>query len=245
MALDSDGRSYNGDWFPSGCHNGESNYLLSGVTDRYLCYSSYNMWMISQELCGYGKVIAYSPQRVTSQITTTQNNWQILGAGGWELDSGVTLVPCGGEPFTDDGLDCLTENEYDDVLCFYSNNSLWNGERDFEIHPTLCSDDKPVYRYTIYNNSDENEDEFGNQNEYIFRIYYLHFYEELIYSDGTETIGKWIITQDEITIKALATCEKDNLLECSENSWIVDDVQEGEFDGILNKVIDKYMVITN
>eukprot|EP01084_Bolivina_argentea_P121525 215365_1 len=267
MALDAEGRSYNGDWRPIGCHNGQSYYGLNGQTDRKLCYSSYNMWVISEGLCPTGRTIGYSPQKGATQIASTQNNWNMLGSGGWILDTSVTLTPCGGNaPFidNDDSLECIENNIYSNNLCIYSNNTLWNGNRNFELHPSLCSRNKPVYRYTIYNETtNDNDDEaiatdktYNNIN--IINIYYLHYYQELKYSDGDEMIGKWIITQREISLEAIAICEKENLIECNQNSWIVDKLHEGEDnimdingtevvinDGWFEKVIDQYMMIEN
>eukprot|EP01083_Nonionella_stella_P241780 843995_1 len=267
MALDAESRSYNGDWRPIGCHNGQSYYGLNGQTDRKLCYSSYNMWVISEGLCPTGRTIGYSPQKGATQIASTQNNWNMLGSGGWILDTSVTLTPCGGNaPFidNDDSLECIENNIYSNNVCIYSNNTLWNGNRNFELHPSLCSRNKPVYRYTIYNETtNDNDDEaiatdktYNNIN--IINIYYLHYYQELKYSDGDEMIGKWIITQREISLEAIAICEKENLIECNANSWIVDKLHEGEDnimdingtevvinDGWFEKVIDQYMMIEN
>ena len=276
MYPDKYGTSYDGKWEPAGCHNGESYYIratdTSSPPSRYLCYSEYyDLWIISNELCGAG-AFAYCPSS-TTDILKTANNWNIATNSGWGRDSQVYLYDCGGfGGYLDETVDlsCLDNNQYNDKLCITTANdtvdfggndtviydTLWNGNRTFEIYTKQCQNGKPIYYYTDYTLIDDGkEDVFGNvEQENIENIYYLHYHKELLYSDGNQTIGQWIISKDEISINAVGICEKEDLLDCKASSWLIDAVDfddieyfdsEGRGDTLLEKIIDQYMELNN
>ncbi len=76
-----------------------------------------------------GRTVGYSPQRATSEVIATQNNWNVLAAGGWTLDTGVMLTVCGGNELNFDD-ECLENNMYSDNICVYSN-------RNFKLYLTV------------------------------------------------------------------------------------------------------------
>jgi len=234
MYPDKYGRSYDGKWEPAGCHNGQSVYIQSSDTSsppsRYLCYSEYyDLWIISNELCGTG-AFAYCPDSSATDILKTANKWNIATNSGWGRDSQVYFSDCGGfGGYLDEQIDlsCIEENKYNEKLCITTANDtviddhqegndtmitnvLWNGNRTFEIYTKQCSNNKPIYYYADYTLI-EGEDVFGNINqENVESIYYLHYHKELLYSDSNITYGQWIISKDEISINAIAVCEKMN-----------------------------------
>jgi len=230
-------KSFNGVWRPSGCLNGQSSYSLSSQPGNYLCYNSvYRLWLITTDnvQCGTSGVSAYSPTR-TTDILGTSNNWQTMGSDGqWEPDNNVLVT-------ARDIFQTCPENTYSDKLCIETNNTqnMWHGKRTFEVHPTLCSNEERIFQFKEYNESELID---GNKDELVHTVYFLHFHKELKYSDSNETVGQWLISKGEPSIISVAICERDNLLECTANSWIVESVKETDF---VLYIIDQYMNIEN
>ena len=234
MTTDKYGRSYNGEWSPSGCINGQSYYTKDDDLSRILCYSAdYNLWILTNTVqCGGAgaEFFGYSPQQST-EITATAGNWQIMGMQGWIYDEDVLLTDCGKGA----GLTQCFDEEYGDNLCLSSDDMLWSGNQTFELYTKLCSNNQPIYFYKVY--SEVVEDSFGESEQIVDSVYFLHFVKELKYSDGNETISKWIISKDEVSVNSIAECANDNLLKCTE--WIVESEMrvESAADGFIDEFI--------
>ena len=165
----------------------------------------------------------------------------------------------GNEAFNDDST-CLDENPLNDQICVSTqadltgDNSLWNGDRTFQVFDELCMNDKPVYHYVQLSNSTFVE---YDDNYTILEVdetsFYVHYELFEIDVNGTESIGMWMLTQDEISTNYIAFCESEDLEECTESNWHVQtlfvshgnktDITTG--DGYIDDVIDEFMTITN
>jgi len=60
-------------------------------------------------------------------------------------------------------------------------------------------------------------------------------------------IGRWLISKNKISVNAVAICEKENLLECTANSWKVQSTTDGNngIDGLILMEIDESMTLSN
>jgi len=128
------------------------------------------------------------------------------------------------------------DEEYGDNLCINSDDMLWNGNQTFELYTKLCSNNQPIYTNKVYTESVKDEIS-QNENRLVESVYFLHFVKELLYSDGDEFISKWVISKDEVSINSIAECAKSNLLECTQNSWLVEPQITKADDGFFDEFI--------
>lgn len=91
----------------------------------------------------------------------------------------------------------------------------------------LCLNEKAVYHFMARNNSDFVEANFSWSDgatwvEEVDEVnYYIHY--ELVPLDVTAdaTIGRWMLTQHEISEQYLAYCDEEELADCTAGSWTV------------------------
>ena len=90
-----------------------------------------------------------------------------------------------------------------------------------------------MYHYIHYNESrvvDADDDVFEGDDDVEF-VLYLHFSEEQKWSDSNETRPLWMISKNEISMNALAVCEREDLMDCTNDSWIVEKQYHQDRDG--------------
>jgi len=237
LMTDSNGNSYDGYWYPNGCHNGQSYYTRGG---DYLCYSTdYELWIISDSLCGPG-VKAYTWGDIDGVGSPAADAWGVW-TGSWTADTDVYTYDCGGGSGAFEDCD---GGDYGDDLCIFSNDTLWSGNRNFE-RSDQCSNGQPVFHFIEYTAASILEG-LGNVDSVNFTLY-LHYHRERIYSDSNETEAQWIISKDAISVNALALCQEEDVRDCTASSWLVDSVQVhdvGDFqDGLFQQVTDRPMTV--
>ena len=241
---------YDGEWKPKGCSNGVAHYQKEGMKDRYLCYSSaYGLWIISNEACGTG-AYAYSSHSGSDKqdILTTSNTWNVLGSSTWESHGDAVIYDCGGNAGFGDDTSCLDNNEYQDSLCLYDNNQTLfdygsSLNKQFDIY-SICRNDKPIYHHTVYNESlikTYHLDGYDKSDDGIETIYYLHYNLYKKFSNDENYSGQWIISIDEITTDGEAICNQENLLDCNQGQWEIQNVG----DDLIEFITDLTMNIQN
>merc|ERR1719242_2578979 len=80
---------------------------------------------------------------------------------------------------------------------------------------------------------------------------YLHYREELVYTDSNETVGQWLLSRDSVSANALAICEEEDVRDCTASQWIVDTMSslgddlgsEDGVDGVLEWIADDQMTV--
>jgi len=241
LMADSEGTVYDGYWYPAGCHNGESYYQRTVVDDnRFLCFSAdHNTWIITDTLCGPSNLFAYTWGDLAGSGSPSADSWGVW-TGEWTQDHDVYVYDCGG---SSGGFEEGCDSEYGDNLCVFSNDTLWSGDRNFE-RSDQCSNGRPVFHFMEYTTS-STVDGLGEA-ESVELTLYLHFHREPAYSDSNETVARWVISKNEVSVNALALCEEEDVRDCTESSWMVDTVQfHGDHfqDGVLQQVVDHPMTV--
>merc|ERR1719499_73204 len=246
--------NHEGYYSPSGsCHDDHRYYI--GPNDEYLCYdNSMSRWFLSWTLCEN----PFAMSSTTGGDVTSANYWMISYRGSFYSTPDMYISSCDGNQAFNDDSTCLDENPLDDLICVSTQSNLWSSDRTFLLFDELCLNDKPVYHFVKQNDSSFIEYEIGNDtNDTIIleeieeTTFYLHYQLMEIDVSGNETIGLWMLTQDEISTNYLAFCEEEELEDCTEGNWYIqtlfishDNKTQGG-DGYIDDVIDEFMTITN
>eukprot|EP00485_Elphidium_margaritaceum_P010452 CAMPEP_0202704198 /NCGR_PEP_ID=MMETSP1385-20130828/16918_1 /ASSEMBLY_ACC=CAM_ASM_000861 /TAXON_ID=933848 /ORGANISM="Elphidium margaritaceum" /LENGTH=978 /DNA_ID=CAMNT_0049362169 /DNA_START=43 /DNA_END=2979 /DNA_ORIENTATION=- len=253
-----------GDWMAQGCHNGYGYYQKESDASKFLCFSdAYSVWVVTDALCD-GTYYAYSPTQATD-VLDTSHNWQVSRDNNnvqrWVPDTQVFVTDCGGNggAFSEEeesDVSCLEDNAYGEHLCVYSENnaSLWHGHRTFSVYTSTCKQKQPIYHLTVSGDGDDAVDVFGNWVQNVQEVYYLHYHEERLFVDSDVIVGQWLLSKDELSVNALATCFEHDLRECTAGQWQVQEsvfdsdanatnANATEIDGVIQSVFDRYMTL--
>eukprot|EP01083_Nonionella_stella_P066365 174713_1 len=205
--------------------NADTLYLYHTWEKRFIWWRKNLRWWISKEK---GKKSFYAVCYDKGHVREC-NEWKvwIWSLGQERTDRTVTIKEgCNQLAFTFD--DCMSNNEYNDELCVFSNSTaLWHGHAPFELYEK-CSNDRAVYFYTHSNVT-----------------YYLHYDEYYELLDSNVTTPRWIITKNQLLGDIKASCDSEDLLDCVENSWIR---AEGDTDSVTDSALiveDKYIKVGN
>jgi len=213
----------------------------------YLCWTtSYGgRWILTQSLCDAG---------TDDMVMLAANDYEDIvdnsfyvadgNSNSFTLSSAV-ISDCS-QGFRD--LTCLEDSPYGDELCVHSNETLWSGGRTFSVSDELCSNDKPVYSFTLYN--DSNTLSLGDGlslGRSVESVYYLHFQLLFVSAADENATGMWMLSKDQISIDYLAVCELEDLMECTANVWRVQITYNGgeDQDALVLRVIDEFMNVQN
>jgi len=163
-------------------------------------------------------------------VTKCTNDIHVWNGKNWIRDRSVSVkLGCNDRLITDD---CFDDEQYEDNLCVFNNNSLWDsdseeiynehaGYRDFKLFDEYCSNHQKIFSHKTSE---------GNGT-----TYYLHF------DDSNITEGRWIITKDHLLATPETFCEYEDLAECIGDSWGFEDV-DGD---ALRMYYDEHMKVHN
>eukprot|EP01083_Nonionella_stella_P052307 138827_1 len=99
---------------------------------------------------------------------------------------------------------CYDEEVYNEQVCVRSNDTtVFEGETQWIVDPDgACAYDQPIYYLQIINE----ETDFK-------QTYYLHY--------DLSDDPRWIVSAFRVSTAAVAVCEKINLFDCLDGSWVV------------------------
>ena len=203
----------------------------------------------------------FAMSSTTGGDATSASYWMISYRGSFYSTPNMYVSNCDGNQAFNEDSTCLDENPLDTEICISTqsdsssggSNSLWNNDRTFQIFDELCLNDKPVYHYVQQNDSTFVDYDNYTVEEVEETSFYVHYQVMEIDVSGNETIGMWMLSQDEISTNYLAYCQQEDLEDCTANNWYVQTlfISHGNLtditlgDGYIDDVIDAFMTITN
>jgi len=205
------------------CHDDHSYY--KGPNDEYLCYDNEaSRWFLTWTLC-------QSPFIMSSETggdVLSAADWSVAYRGTFYVMGSAQFSDCGGGQAFSGDLECLESNPLGDEICVSTADTLFGAERTFLVLGDLCLNEKAVYHFMARNSSEFVEyDNFSwaEGSTWVEAVdevnYYIHY--ELVPLDVTTdaTVGRWMITQHEISANYLAYCGEEDLADCTVGSWTV------------------------
>jgi len=232
----------------SSCNDGQR--VFEGTSGRKLCYSeSRERWLFSKSVCSIDKVISAK----TSGDPLSPNYWMKNSGGtNYKYSDDIYISDCGANAaFT--GLECLDSNEYGQEICLSTTNTdeLWGGAATFTLYEELCTNDQPVFRLEIYNDTDIID--FGGAviDGFVEETFYVHYQPQYLLTTDNETTGQWMVSRDEISIDYVALCQQEDLMECTASHWevkVTEYADDGPLngsvhDGIIENLLDQHMTV--
>lgn len=224
------------------CHDGQR--VFESTSGKVMCYSEdRERWLFSNSVCSIDKVISAK----TSGDPLSPNYWMKNSGGtNYKYSDDIYISDCGANAaFT--ALDCLDSNEYGDYICLSTSNTdeLWGGERTFTLYDELCSNEQPVYRLEILNDTDIID--FGGAliDSFVEETFYVHYQPQYLMTTDNETTGQWMISVDEISVDYVALCQQDDLMDCTLGQWevMVTEYDDSSLSGIIQDMLDQYMTV--
>merc|ERR1719295_921489 len=221
--------------------------------DKILCYNdNNNVWYFTDTVC----FNTYSAGSVMSSPTTEN----VVSALSWWMDdegdnyySSAEVVIVDESQLSDCNAFASQENaavQYGDadaddgdaeVICVVTNSSLWGSSRTFTIYNEMEANGRPIYHHFVYNESNIAKVEGVELGPEVEAEFYVH-YQPLVVNG--ESSAQWMLTEDGISVNYVARCMKEDLLNCTENDWMIKVVDLGDFDGIVREIADEHMAVS-
>ena len=176
-------------------------------------------------------------------------NYWMKNSGGtnYKYSDDIYISDCGANAaFT--ALECLDSNEYGEEICVSTNNTveLWGGAGTFTLYDELCSNEQPVYRLEILNDTDTID--FGGAviDSFVEETFYVHYQPQYVLTTDNETTGQWMVSVDEISVDYVALCQQEDLMECTASHWeikVTEYADDGSLSGIIQDMLDQHMTV--